>query len=107
MTWAIAFLLGATFVISVGGLALLIWALANDQFQMGDKAARTIFSEGEIGRIEDPGAAPARRARMQDERDANQSDSEEDLAEYAARAKADASTRNPAAARPWRRSATS
>ncbi len=39
MTTAIAFLLAATFVISVGGLALLVWALANDQFTLGERAA--------------------------------------------------------------------
>ena len=49
MTTAIAFLLAATFLISVGGLALLIWALANDQFTMGPRAARTIFGPGEVG----------------------------------------------------------
>jgi nitrogen fixation-related uncharacterized protein len=49
MTTAISFLLAATFVISVGGLALLIWALANDQFTLGERAARTIFAEGEVG----------------------------------------------------------
>ncbi|MEM1092717.1 MAG: cbb3-type cytochrome c oxidase subunit I, partial [Pseudomonadota bacterium] len=95
MTLAIAFLLAATFVISVGGLALLIWALANDQFQMGQQAARTIFSSGEIGRVEDPGAAPTARARMQDEREPEQADSDEDAAEFEARARADASTRVP------------
>lgn len=95
MNLAIAFLLAATFLISVGGLALLIWAVANDQFQMGVKAARTIFSRGEVGRIEDPGTAPDDRRRMQDERNREQEDSDEDLDDYEARALADESTRSP------------
>ncbi len=70
MTSAIAFLLAATFVISVGGLALLIWALANDQFVMGKQAARTIFGPDEVGLIEDPGTPPEIRKKMQAQRDA-------------------------------------
>ena len=49
MSLSIAFLLAMTFLISVGGLALLVWALANDQFGMGQQAAETIFAPGEVG----------------------------------------------------------
>lgn len=41
-----------TFLISVGDLALLIWALANDQLGMGPRSAQVIFAAGELGQIE-------------------------------------------------------
>lgn len=65
MTVSIAFLLAMTFIISVGGLALLVWALANDQFGMGRRAAETIFADGEIGRVEDPATPTQDQAAMQ------------------------------------------
>lgn len=68
MSTAIAFLLAATFVISVGGLGLLIWALVNDQFTMGKRAAQTIFGTDEVGRVEDPATPADTRAEMQRER---------------------------------------
>jgi cytochrome c oxidase cbb3-type subunit 1 len=102
MTTAIAFLLAATFVISVGGLALLIWALANDQFTLGPGAARTIFADGEVGRIEDPATPAADRAQMQRARedDAVTEPGEDEDArraeqELVFRREADASTRVP------------
>jgi cytochrome c oxidase cbb3-type subunit 1 len=93
MSTAIAFLLAATFVISVGGLTLLIWALANDQFVMGEDAAQTIFAPGEVGMIEDP-ATPARaRAAMQRERGAPGRAT--DMHELQIRELADRSSRTP------------
>ncbi len=79
MSLAVAFLLSMTFLISVGGLALLVWALANDQFLTGQRSAETIFAPGEIGRIEDPATPAAPRAAMQQEREAHHhhTDSEE------------------------------
>lgn len=62
---SIAFLLAMTFLISVGGLALLIWALANDQFSMGPGSAQVIFAPGELGQIEDPATPLSERAAMQ------------------------------------------
>ena len=59
-----------TLLISVGGLALLVWALANDQFGLGQKAAETIFAPGEIGKIEDPAVPDAIQRQMQKESDA-------------------------------------
>lgn len=102
MTLAIAFLLAATFVISVGGLALLIWALANDQFTLGDRASRTIFEDGEVGRVEDPAMSEDERADMQRSRDSDtvfEPGEDEDASgvdeALAARWEADASTRVP------------
>lgn len=93
MSVAIAFLLAMTFLISVGGLTLLIWALANDQFGMDRDAARTIFAPGEVGRIEDPATPASARAVMQHERGAL-TDSANDE-ELEARQTADRSSRTP------------
>lgn len=102
MNTAIAFLLAATFIISVGGLALLIWALANDQFTLGERAARTIFAKGEVGRIEDPAMPEDYRQIMQRSRDSDvvvEPGEDEDSSSVdealAARWLADASTRVP------------
>lgn len=59
-----------TLLISVGGLALLVWALANDQFGLGQEAADTIFAPGEVGKIEDPASSDAIQRSMQNERQA-------------------------------------
>lgn len=79
MNLSIAFLLAMTFLISVGGLALLVWALTNDQFGMDQNAAETIFAPGEVGKVEDPATPAAERASMQQSREAQhqQPDSEE------------------------------
>lgn len=65
MTVNIAFLLAMTLLISIGGLFVLVWALANDQFSVGKQAARTIFAKGEMGRVEDPATPEAGRQAMQ------------------------------------------
>ncbi len=70
MTVNIAFLLAMTLLISIGGLFLLVWALANDQFSIGKRAARTIFAEGEVGHVEDPATPQADREAMQADRGA-------------------------------------
>src|SRR5699024_103745 len=65
MTVNIAFLLAMVLLISIGGLFVLVWALANDQFAMGKSAARTIFAEGEVGRVDDPATPKSDREAMQ------------------------------------------
>lgn len=93
MSLSIAFLLAMTFLISVGGLALLVWALANDQFGMGQRAAETIFAPGEVGEVEDPATPSADRASMQQSREAaHQTSNSEELFE---RTVADQSSRTP------------
>ncbi len=93
MSMTIAFLLAMTFLISVGGLGLLIWALANDQFGMGQKSAETIFAPGEVGEIEDPATPEAARQAMQQARDmGHHTEASEELEE---RLLADASSRTP------------
>ncbi|HEX7046783.1 MAG TPA: cbb3-type cytochrome c oxidase subunit I [Gammaproteobacteria bacterium] len=54
MTPTITFLLILTFIVSVGGLLVLVWSIATDQFRHGKRAARTIFAPGEVGQEEDP-----------------------------------------------------
>ncbi len=93
MTISVAFMLAMTFLISVGGLALLIWALANDQFGMGQDAAETIFAEGEVGHVEDPATPVAARAEMQKERDSGHHHDQDE--ELQTRAAADVSSRAP------------
>ncbi|MEM6709226.1 MAG: cbb3-type cytochrome c oxidase subunit I [Pseudomonadota bacterium] len=92
MTTAIAFLLAATFLISVGGLALLIWALANDQFTLGERAASTIFGPDEIGQVEDPATPTAALAEMQRERGELEEASAQQTTVFEARAEADKSS---------------
>ncbi|ART79399.1 cbb3-type cytochrome c oxidase subunit I [Oceanisphaera avium] len=54
MTPTIALLLIITFLLSTVGLLLLIWSIATNQFSQSQAAARTIFTPGEEGHIEDP-----------------------------------------------------
>ncbi len=95
MSSAIAFLLAATFLISVGGLGLLVWALANDQLTLGAGAARTIFSKDEIGQIDDPAARPQEREKMQTQRGETTEVDAEQADQLEARARADQSSRVP------------
>jgi len=95
MSPAIAFLLASTFLISVGGLALLIWALANDQFSMNRHAAQTIFAPGEVGRVEDPATPSDAREAMQHVRGEVAQASAAEAAELDARTEADQSSRTP------------
>lgn len=59
----------SSFILSVTGLAIFIWSLRNRLFEASPAAARTIFSDGEIGRSDDP-AATASQAAAQAARDA-------------------------------------
>ena len=95
MTSAIAFLLAATFVISIGGLGLLVWALVNDQFTMGPKAARTIFGPGEVGQVEDPATPRSSKDKMQRERGEVEELDADQIEALELRAEADQSSRVP------------
>ncbi|HLQ85712.1 MAG TPA: hypothetical protein VK110_06125, partial [Salinisphaeraceae bacterium] len=65
MTLNIAFLLSMVLLISIGGLFVLIWALAHDQFSLGQRGAETIFAKGELGHVEDPATPKSDREAMQ------------------------------------------
>jgi cytochrome c oxidase cbb3-type subunit 1 len=47
-------------------LFVFIWSLRKKIFDSDPAAAKVIFSEGEIGRIEEPAASPAQRAGLQE-----------------------------------------
>ena len=94
MSMAIAFLLVMTFLISIGALTLLVWALTNDQFGTGSDAARAIFAPGEVGQVEDPATPAAGREAMQRDR-GDPDEHAADADELAARRIADRSSRTP------------
>jgi len=93
MNTAIAFLLSMTFLISIGGLFLLVWGLANDQWGDGKEAAKSIFAEGEVGRVEETAATPEQKQQLREERDAGELDI--DQTELADRRIFDRSGRTP------------
>jgi len=95
MNPAIAFLLSMTFLISIGGLFLMVWGLANDQWGDGQEAAKTIFAEGEVGRAEDPATSGPRRLELQEEADGEVGELDVDQAELADRRVYDRSSRQP------------
>lgn len=53
------------FVLSVTGLFVFIWSLRNKLFDDNPAAANVIFSDGEIGLVEDPGSTEAQRIQLQ------------------------------------------
>ena len=50
----IGLFLTISFLVSVAGLAALIWAISSGQFAFGQRQARVIFHEGEEGELDDP-----------------------------------------------------
>ena len=93
MNTAIAFLLSMTFLISIGGLFLMVWGLANDQWGDGVAASKSIFAEGEVGRVEDPAATQEQRADLREEKNAGELVVDQD--ELDARRVYDRSSRRP------------
>jgi cytochrome c oxidase cbb3-type subunit 1 len=55
----------SSFILSITGLFVFIWSLRKRLFDQNPAGARVIFSEGEIGRIEDPAASDEQRADLQ------------------------------------------
>ena len=95
MNPAIAFLLSMTFLISIGGLFLMVWGLANDQWGDGQEAAKTIFAEGEVGRAEDPASDGSQQRELQERADADPGELDIDQGELADRRELDSSGRQP------------
>lgn len=56
----------SSFVISITGLFVFIWSLRKKFFDENPAAAKVIFSEGEIGSVEEPAANPAQRVALQE-----------------------------------------
>ena len=54
-----------TFTLSVTGLFIFIWSLRKNLFDDNPAAANIIFSEGEIGKVEEPAATRSQRDAMQ------------------------------------------
>lgn len=55
-----------TFILSVTGLFVFIWSLRKHLFDDNPAAARVIFSEGEIGKVEEPALSAGQLAELQD-----------------------------------------
>jgi cytochrome c oxidase cbb3-type subunit 1 len=53
------------FIISVTGLFIFIWSLRHQMFDPNPAGARVIFSEGEIGHVEEPALTASGRAALQ------------------------------------------
>ena len=95
MNPAIAFLISMTFLISVGGLFVMVWGLANDQWGDGTAAAKTIFAKGEVGKGEDPALDGPRRPEFLEENAASVDFNAIDQEELADRRIFDRSSRQP------------
>jgi len=54
-----------TFILSVTGLFVFIWSLRKRLFDDNPAAANVIFSEGEIGKVEEPAATPSQMRALQ------------------------------------------
>lgn len=65
MNFTIGTLLALSFLISVLGLFLFLWAQMNGLMRAGPDAAEVIFAEGEVGQTEDPALSASRREALQ------------------------------------------
>jgi len=70
MTLTVAALLALTFLISVLGLFVFIWAQSKGLLAAGPHAAEVIFAPNEVGTIEDPSGSDTSRLALQSARDA-------------------------------------
>jgi cytochrome c oxidase cbb3-type subunit I len=64
-------LLALSFLISVLGLFVFIWAQMRGLMRAGPQAAQVIFDQGELGVVEEPAAASADRHALQKATNAN------------------------------------
>ena len=65
MTITIGALLALSFLISVLGLFMFIWAQMNGLMKAGSDASEVIFAKGEVGVAEDPSLSVPERAALQ------------------------------------------
>ncbi|KUY62046.1 cbb3-type cytochrome c oxidase subunit I [Burkholderia sp. RF2-non_BP3] len=65
MNFTIGTLLALSFLISVLGLFLFLWAQMNGLMRAGPDAAEVIFAGGEVGQTEDPALSVMHRERLQ------------------------------------------
>jgi len=95
MTPTIAFLLSLTFLISTGGLFLLVWSLTNDQWASSESASKSIFADGEVGTVEDPAATSKDHQALQYQRSLHTEQGVIDETEIVERFSLDQSSRQP------------
>jgi cytochrome c oxidase cbb3-type subunit I len=65
MSVTIGALLALSFLISVLGLFMFIWAQMRGLMRAGPEAAQVIFEKGELGAVEEPSVSSERRAALQ------------------------------------------
>lgn len=87
MNFTIGTLLALSFLISVLGLFMFVWAQMKGLMRAGPEAAGVIFADGEVGLVEDPSMSPIKSAALQ---------RYADVTALTARAKQDASSQGPA-----------
>ena len=66
MTLTIGALLALSFLISVFGLFMFIWALTQGLMRAGPDAAQVIFEKGEVGVVEEPSVSSRQRDSLQE-----------------------------------------
>src|SRR6202521_4614139 len=66
MTLTIGALLALSFLISVFGLFMFIWALTQGLMRAGPDAAQVIFEKGEVGGVEEPSVSSRQRDSLQE-----------------------------------------
>ncbi len=66
MTLTIGALLALSFLISVFGLFMFIWALTQGLMRAGPDAAQVIFEKGEVGVVEEPSISSRQRDSLQE-----------------------------------------
>jgi cytochrome c oxidase cbb3-type subunit I len=66
MTYTISVLLALSFLISVLGLFMFIWALTHGLMRAGPDAAQVIFEKGEVGVVEEPAISSRQRVALQE-----------------------------------------
>jgi cytochrome c oxidase cbb3-type subunit 1 len=100
MTLTIGALLALSFLISVLGLFMFIWAQMNCLMRAGSDAASVIFAKGEIGLVEDPSLSATAQTTLQHVENKASGRTEDDAAqrtaisaELEARVEEDASSR--------------
>jgi len=65
MTLTVGALLALSFLISVLGLFMFIWAQTRGLMRAGPEAAQVIFETGELGMVEEPGVSSTQRGALQ------------------------------------------
>jgi cytochrome c oxidase cbb3-type subunit 1 len=69
MTLTLGALLALSFLISVLGLVVFIWAQSKGLLKAGPRAAEVIFASNEVGTVEDPSGSVTSRLALQSTRD--------------------------------------